>query len=194
MTNLIEPLEFFLHGPEFSYRKKNPNTKKMETKHGQHPIPKSNAKSAVQRPGSKFPVVIEDPRTKAASKALISALEPLGPRYPFGAVRLDVDFVFVPLKSPKWRHEAALAGFIECDQHNYGDRDNLHKMLADAMQAAGFFADDCQVTRGEVAKVYGPHRGFRIKLTPLRSVASFEEWKDTKRRIESVKERIRDAR
>lgn len=164
-------MEFWLPGPFFEWREKR------KTKHGRCPVPKGRGKVARVVPGKGFATVTESPKTRAAEIALVTELEPLAPPFPYGAVRMDVDFVFVPPLKPKWAYEAALAGFIHVTGDHLGDRDNLHKLLADAMEKAGFWEHDSRIVEGEVRKRWGEEPGYRVKLTALREVTSFEEWK-----------------
>ncbi len=175
-----KPMHFWLPGPRYTWREAG----KEHT--AWLPTPKGNHMAA--RATGDFAQMYVRPRFKAADKALVSALLPLAPEIPFEAVRMDVAFVFVPPLKPAWFHEAALAGFVQCDRtgRSYGDRDNLHKLLADSMERAGFFANDATITQGDVRKEWGLERGYRIKLTPLHSVTR-AEWKAIKLDMEAEK-------
>lgn len=169
----LEPIRFWLPGPFFTYREKR------KEKTGRCPVPKGRGKVARIVPGKGFATVTESPRTRAAEKALVEALAPFAPPKAWDCpVRLDADFVFTPPTSgPAWRIEASLANQVYVTADTLGDRDNLHKLLADAMEKAGFFVRDSQIVEGDVRKRFGPEPGYRVAITPLRFPGSFVEWK-----------------
>lgn len=171
-------VSFWLPGPFFTYREKR------QEKTGRCPAPKGRGKVARQVPGKGFATVTDSPATKAAEAALVDALYmlPMRPRVPWeGPIRMDVDFVFTPPTSgPAWRLEACLANAIGVTSNGLGDRDNLHKLLADAMEKAHWYTQDSRLTEGDVRKRYGPEPGYKVKLTAIREVQSFAEWKAMK--------------
>ena len=121
------------------------------------------------------------PNIKAAELALIEALRPLAPQEPWDcAIRMDVTFVFVPPAKPRWRYEAAIAGAIQVTSATLGDRDNLHKLLADAMEKAGFYTNDARLAKGPVDKAYGVEPGYRVRLERIREPKTAAEWKTWK--------------
>jgi len=169
-------IEFWLPGPFFNYREKR------KDKVGRLPSPKGRGKVARIVPGKGFATVTDAPSTVAAEKALVDALTPLAPPAAWACpVRLDVDFVFTPPTSgPAWMEEACLANAVHVTSDSLGDRDNLHKMLGDAMEKAGFYVRDSAIVEGDVRKLYGPEPGYRVKMTALHDVSSFSEWKARK--------------
>lgn len=170
----VDVIQFWLPGPFFVYREKRAE------KTGRCPVPKGRGKVARIVPGKGFATITEHPATKAAEKALVAALLPWAPPRPWeGPVRLDVDFVFTPPSGgPRWKLEACLANAIGVTGDHLGDRDNLHKLLADAMEKAGFFSHDSRITEGEVRKRWGTEPGYRVKLTRIREPKSYAEWKE----------------
>jgi Holliday junction resolvase RusA-like endonuclease len=133
-------------------------------------------------PGKGFATITENPATRAAEKALVEELLPLAPPVAWeGAIRMDVTFVFVPPLKPRWQYEAAVAGFIHPTGDNLGDRDNLHKLLADAMEKAGFYVKDSRLVKGLVEKAYGDEPGYRVRMELIPEPKTFEEWKTWKR-------------
>lgn len=88
-----------------------------------------------------------------------------GARGPWaGPVALDVDFVFqVPASWPKWKRQAALEGRLWPSSERYGDRDNLEKLLGDALKGV-LFADDSRIVDGRVRKVFGEESGYRLRV------------------------------
>jgi len=164
-------LEFWLPGPFFSWREKR------KEHQGRCPVPKGRGKVARIVPGKGFATVTESPKTRAAEIALITALEPLAPPAPYEACRLDIDFVFVPPSKPLWLYEASLAGYTHVTGDHLGDRDNLHKLLGDALEKALFVTKDSRIVEGDVRKRWGVEPGYQIRFTALREVTSFAEWK-----------------
>lgn len=79
--------------------------------------------------------------------AAVEAMERAGWKTVRGAVRVDAEFVLIrrPTKRVgKGRpHGWPIAG------KSVGDRDNLDKVVLDALQKAGVYANDAQVCRGE---------------------------------------------
>lgn len=173
----LQAIEFFLPGPFFTYRERKPGDERTETYEGRCPIPK-NRKKARTVPGKGFATVTDAPPIKAAERALVMALRPLAPPQPLiGPLKMDVAFVFVPPAKPKWRREAALLGCVHVAGVTHGDRDNLHKLLADAMEKAGFYVNDSQLVGGDVGKAYGEVPGYRVHMVQLREPTSANDWK-----------------
>ena len=182
-------LAFFLPGPRFAWRetvKRNGRRERL-TKHGRHPAPKNHWRIA-KIPGKGgapgFQKIVLHQRTEAAERALVDALRPLAPAVPLaGALRLDLVSVLpIPASWPAWKREAALAGVVPAiAARKHGDRGNLLKMVEDALEAAGFYADDAAVTSGDVAKCYGPVPGYQITITPRghgpRSAKKWKAWR-----------------
>lgn len=173
-------LEFWLPGPFYNwitYAKKGGKRRRVEHI-GRHPTPKGNRKVARIVPGKGFATVVTDPATREAELALIAALAPFAPHEPWiGALRADFTFVFVPPEKPHWRREACLAGAINPTGATLGDRDNLHKMLADALETAGFYENDARIFDGAVTKTYGLEPGYRVRLQKVHEPESAAEWK-----------------
>lgn len=66
------------------------------------------------------------------------------------AVRLDGTAIF---RRPKG-HKGAVIN-ARYPRPVVPDRDNVEKIVADALQAAGVIDNDCRITEGEIKKVYG---------------------------------------
>lgn len=80
-----------------------------------------------------------------------------------GPIRLDVTFVMgIPPSWPRRRRQRALAGEVLPTVRP--DRGNLQKLLEDALQKAGFYADDAQIIAGEPGQIYGITPGYAIHL------------------------------
>jgi len=111
-------------------------------------------------------------RAQAAQDAIVAGLIALPERPEVATacdVRLDATFVFEPVESwPAWKKEAALAQHIRPTFHNVGDRGQHLKMIEDCLEKAGYYANDRQVTVGDVSKIYGLHQGYSIRITRLR--------------------------
>lgn len=111
--------------------------------------------------------VASNPRDKAAELRLVALARAYRPLRPLqGALRLSVTFVLpIPPSWPARKRAEAQAGVLQ--PIGRPDRGNLLKLAEDALQAAGFYADDSQIVGGEVAKRYGDPAGYRITLTPV---------------------------
>ena len=135
------------------------------------PRPKGNRDEIrTRRQGRKTRRWIAPPDWVTDHQAALALLaSPSAPRVPWpGPVELDVAFTFAPPPSwPKWKQAAALEGRIWPASANVGDRDNLEKMLGDALKGL-MFRDDCQVVGGQVSKVYGPEDGYRVAIRFLK--------------------------
>jgi Holliday junction resolvase RusA-like endonuclease len=111
--------------------------------------------------------VASNPRDKAAELRLVvlaAVYRPLRPMQ--GPLRLSVTFVLpIPPSWPARKRAEALAGVLQ--PIGRPDRGNMLKLVEDALQAAGFYADDSQIVGGEVAKRYGDPPGYRIQITPV---------------------------
>ena len=123
-----------------------------------------------RKTGKRF--VGKSERTRSAQAEVALLASPHLPRVAFAkadfAIRLDVVFVFEPPPSwDEWKRLEALDGRYYPTEEHLGDRDNLHKLLADALEKAGFFESDSQLVDGVVAKRYGPHEGYAIQITAL---------------------------
>ena len=170
-------ISFFLPGPFFSYRERRDN--KMQTIESRLPVPKNKKQARIVH-SKGMAVIYDPPKTKNATKALVAALEPYAPPEPWnGSVFLDVGFVFVPpVAWPKWKQEAARNGMIRPNTQSVGDRDNLHKLLADALETAGFFINDAQLVDGKVYKEYGAVPGYEIFMWQEWEPKTNAEWKE----------------
>lgn len=106
-------------------------------------------------------------KAKAAKQRLtLIAMRHRPPRPWRGPVALSVVFVMpIPKSFLKWQRECALAGLIEPTARGSGDRDNMHKLLGDALEAAQFYVDDSQITWGPVGKRYGEVPGYEVEVT-----------------------------
>lgn len=79
-----------------------------------------------------------------------------------GAVRLDWAAYFPPLMSDNRRKkEAKVRGLVS--HIKKPDKDNIEKLIADAMSEIVFF-DDCQIDFGTGAKVYSHREGIRVRV------------------------------
>ena len=130
------------------------------------PAPKGNS-PRVTRMGPRYSVR-PSAKAEAAAAALAEVIpEPQGAPLT-GAVRVEVVYHFEPAKSwPKWRQEAARRGLVVCQEHNRGDLDQLSKLLLDGLEAAGYFADDCQVTELVASKRYSGAQGYQVRIVDL---------------------------
>jgi Holliday junction resolvase RusA-like endonuclease len=72
-----------------------------------------------------------------------------------GAVVIDLTFVLpIPASWPRKRQAAALAGAVQ--PTSKPDRDNLEKLILDALTRSGqWWRDDSQIVDGRTRKVYG---------------------------------------
>lgn len=164
-------IELFLPAPTFTWREKR------KTRTARHPIGKGN-REKIQTAGKRCPKcrrgekmwIAPIDRVVAAQAALARALfdHPLRPPEPLGTVVLDCTFVFEPTASwPEWRKAQALENVERPEGSNIADRDQLHKMLADALEDAEWIDNDRTIVEGDVSKVFGPEAGFRLRLRPL---------------------------
>lgn len=110
----------------------------------------------------------------AVERACCAAIKDHGsPPLFTGAVRVNMGFQFAPPAS---------------DPHRSGphtqrpDKDNLEKAVLDVMEASGMFANDCQVSVGEVAKTWGAQPGLIALISeaeesaPLPIIDTAPEW------------------
>lgn len=98
------------------------------------------------------------PANLRAVATLRAVVEPFAPRMPLdGPVGLEATFTF-PRPSAR-----------VLPRTQRPDADNLAKDLLDALQWAGYFADDAQVARLSVAKFNGPIPGIYINVSLLDS-------------------------
>jgi len=81
-----------------------------------------------------------------------------------GEVEVDVVFTFqVPISWGLRAARAAFEGKVRPSSANLGDRDNLEKLLLDALKGL-FFVDDAQVVDGRVGKAWGPRDGYQVTI------------------------------
>lgn len=102
----------------------------------------------------------EDADYKAA---LVSAMRRHVPPAPLpGALRLEAYFVFA------WRKgdSAAFKSAVTQPKDTHPDYDNLCKALGDAMQVAGFFANDSQISTAVIRKRWGARDLLHVRITP----------------------------
>lgn len=89
------------------------------------------------------------------------------PRAPIdGPIRVDLTFYFP--RPQRLLKKSSPQGAILHDVKP--DRDNLDKVVLDALTKAKFWNDDCQVCGGEIWKYYaaiGARPGVRIVVTPI---------------------------
>ena len=161
---------FFLPGAVFTWRAKKKTHKGPCPKRGHCtrtfeatlPVGKGNSKRALNGR------VVPDPKTAAAGPALAKLLgsHPAKPGAPLsGDVGLDVVYVFSAPERPLWRREACLANWVRPTQRGTYDIDNLTKLLGDALEKAGWVADDARVTCGFKAKIYGAVPGYWLQVS-----------------------------
>lgn len=102
-----------------------------------------------------------DAKVDTNAKALVTMAYQHAPREPWtGPCRLDLVVVFPWLKSHRDRTGLHL-------KHTAPDVDNLHKQLADVIEAAGFVGNDSQFACGETWKLYGDTPGVLVYLTRI---------------------------
>ena len=151
------------------------------------PKPKGN-KQRIVRKGRHGPLrVVNDKSVIAKQTSLVHALwthrdalrETLR-----GAVEVGVTFVLpIPGSWPAWKQEAAHRRLVFPYTDSAGssgaipDRGNLLKLLEDALEKAGYLANDSQIVGGPVAKVYGRVPGYELSISAKDEVTSFAEWK-----------------
>lgn len=129
------------------------------------PSPKGNSKR-VAKHGDKT-VLIGSDTALAKEQALVLWLQTIAPEKPMtGAVRLDVAFIFpIPRKwAKKKQREVSEKPILHTKKP---DRDNLLKMIQDAMEKAGFFLNDSQICAGPVMKFYGAPAGYQIRIEEI---------------------------
>lgn len=103
---------------------------------------------------------IEDAQYKAA---LVNAMRRHVPEEPLaGPLLLEVYFQFVWRKGDGASFRAALSR----PKDTHPDYDNLCKALGDAMQAAGFFVNDSQISTAVIRKRWGPRDLLHVRIMP----------------------------
>lgn len=161
----------WIPGSTFGYVEADKKTRKRRKKTARLPLPKGNAHKVITRyVGSgrdrrRVAGVAPVERVAAAQRQLAYDL-PRCPEPPLtGAVLLVVDFVFEPAASwPIWRKNAAVSGAVPCVEHDRGDLEQLGKLLCDALEDAGWLADDCTVDRIRWHKRYGREQGYLVEV------------------------------
>ena len=144
------------------------------------PAPKGNSKRARRtRFGA---VVTKDSRDAKREKALTQLAYLLAPPDPLrGPILLDVVFALpIPSSWPDWKRKLAEERTVFPYSDATGgsgtipDRGNLLKLLEDALEAGGWFANDSQVIGGRVSKCYGTQRevGYWVRLSEVFESAS----------------------
>lgn len=189
---MTKPIVFFLPMPTFTWREKKTKAEgrcavrcpkrghcTVTRTGGSKPETKGNRKKVITIAGHSS--IVESPRAIAAEAAVCKALRAHSqrPAEPMqNDVVFDVVFVFaVPKGWPKWKREAARLCEVRPTSTMDGDRDNLHKLIADALAGAGYYADDARISDGRVAKAYGPTAGYQIGLREKAPVPkTAKEW------------------
>lgn len=97
----------------------------------------------------------------AVQRAALAAVLYRGDHVPVfrGPVRVSMIFVFEPPKSARDR--------IGKPHTDVPDKDNLEKLVLDAMKKAGVFRDDSQVAQGPVEKWWGERAGVTVLAEPI---------------------------
>lgn len=133
---------------------------------GTPPGVKGNSKQIVRNKITGAMFLVSSKPDRIAESALVDALlvHPSRPSSPLsGPLRLDVEAVVsVPSGWSRKKREAALSG--ELRPTTRPDRGNYLKLAEDALQAAGYLADDSNVVEGDVRKSYGNPPGWRFAL------------------------------
>ena len=133
------------------------------------PVPKGNSQRVVRR--GRFTRVLPSARAESAQRALANYLRRSAPASPpTGPVRRDATYWLpVPKSWPKWKRDAARDGrYLPPGGGRQPDTGNFDKLLDDALEAAGWVANDGQIVGGHTAKLYAPlEPGYSIRITPL---------------------------
>lgn len=79
-----------------------------------------------------------------------------------GAVRVKMVFTFVPPPSAPDR--------IGTPHTHKPDKDNLEKLVLDAIEAAGVIGNDSQVAQGPTEKWWGARPGVAVRIEPIGAV------------------------
>jgi Holliday junction resolvase RusA-like endonuclease len=115
-----------------------------------------------------------DPRTVAAEREIATLYRLAARSAPLitGAVSLSIEAVFrVPASWPKKLRIAALAGEVEFT--GKPDRDNIDKLVMDALNAVAW-VDDCQVNRGPVVRRYGEPERVEVVVEAIETPQSLK--------------------
>lgn len=138
------------------------------------PKPKGRPRATKDRKGNVR--VFTPSKTREAEQTLAARAMPFRPPTPIeGPVHLDVIFVLpIPASYPKWKKEAAEAGYLFHTKKP--DRDNLLKLLKDALNEV-FWLDDGQVCIGTEQKVYGAEPRTWVRVVELQQMTK-ERWKE----------------
>lgn len=107
-----------------------------------------------------------EPETAVAEEAFQWAARKHRPRNLFtGPLRVDLVFVLpIPSSWPAAEKAAAVTGAKL--PVGRPDRDNLEKLVLDAMKGM-FYVDDSQVCAGETTKIYGVDPRTEVRITPI---------------------------
>lgn len=118
-----------------------------------------------------------DPRYEKAKRALRALVLP-SQEVIVAPLAVTLRFAMVPPTSwSQWRTEAALAGLEHPIGAQTGDADNLAKVPMDALQEV-LWANDAQIKRLVVEKVYAAEAGTDLLVETLPRVLTAQEWKD----------------
>lgn len=90
-----------------------------------------------------------------------------------GTLRIDIDWYFETDKKELWNTA----------HPQKPDRDNLDKLVLDAITKSGLIKDDKQAAQGMLAKWWAPHAGVVITITPA---LNMEEWEKIKHPLIAV--------
>jgi Holliday junction resolvase RusA-like endonuclease len=126
-------------------------------------VAKGRAKTAVR---GKFAVHYTPDKTRNAEQSLLAQALPYKPDMPWsGAIGLEVEAIFV---RPKNHYRTGCnSHLLKDDAPEFHiikpDRDNLEKLISDALDGV-FFINDCQIVGGEIRKSFGEVAGLKIWL------------------------------
>ena len=127
------------------------------------PRPKGN-RDEIRKRGNKRWIAPPDWVVKHQRAIRLCAAQHAPPAPWPGEVELDVVFVFkVPASWDLAAARLAFEGKVRPSTASVGDRDNLEKLLLDALKGL-FFIDDGQVVDGRVAKAWGPKDGYQVSI------------------------------
>lgn len=130
-----------------------------------HPQGKGRARSFIH-PHSGRLVTTTPPKTRSYESMIRgAAMDAMGDRPPLECpVRVTLTAFFdIPKSFSRLKRSAAITGEIKPAKKP--DIDNIIKAWVDAMNGV-VFKDDCQIVRGEYAKVYGPAPMVVVTVAP----------------------------